>query len=138
MAMNGTSILLLVDVDPYKQTPSGSPDYQAVAEQTSLSTENSTNLIEASHKGEGHTKWIAGRRDGTITLEALYVPSDDGYKALKAAQKAGDKIMARRSEDGTEIEEVELFVSSIGEEFPDNDSSTISAEFQKNGDWTTV
>ena len=130
MAMDGKQILALVDT--------GSGTYEPMGEQTGLSWENSTNLIEVSSKDSGHTKWVAGKRDGTVSLEAFYVPNDTAYQAFKDAQKNGEPIILRRSEDGTEVEEAEAFVSTISGDAPDNDGATVSIDFQLNEDWAEV
>lgn len=129
MAMDGKQILILVE--------DGS-DFKPVAEQTGLSWENTTNLIEASHKGSDHTKWIPGKRDGTVSLEAAYVPDDTAYQALKSAQRNGEEVVLRRSEKEDEVEEVTAFISSISGDAPDNDRATVSIEFQLNSDWESV
>lgn len=130
MAMDGKNILVLADT--------GAGTYAAVAEQTGLSWENTTNLITADSKDDDHTKWIAGKRDGTLSLEAAYVPDDAAYQAIKDAQASGTAVILRRSESGLEVEEAEAFVSTISGDAPDNDRATISIEFQLNEDWTTV
>lgn len=130
MAMDGKQILVLAD--------EGSGTYTAVAEQTSLSWENTVNLIEAGSKEDGHTKWIPGKKDGTVTLEAAYVPDDTAYQALKTAYQDSVSVILRRSENGTEVEEAEAWVSTMSGEAPDNERATISIEFQLNESWTEV
>lgn len=130
MAMDGKNILVLADT--------GSGSYAAVAEQTGLSWESTTNLIEASSKDDGHTKWIPGKQDDTLSLEAAYVPDDAAYKAISDAKKAGDLVVLRRSESGTEVEEAAAYVTTISGDAPDNDRATVSIEFQLNESWTAV
>lgn len=130
MAMDGKNILVLADT--------GSGSYAAVAEQTGLSWESTTNLIEASSKDSDHTKWLPGKQDDTVSLEAAYVPDDEAYLAIKDAKSAGNSVILRRSENGTEVEEAEAFVSTISGDAPDNDRATISIEFQLNEAWTDV
>lgn len=133
MALNGTSVLVLVNTGT-----DTTPTYTAVGEQTDLSTENSSNLIDVSSKDDTHTKWLYGKDDDTSTLEALYVPNDAGFTALKDAKATHSTVIIRRSENGTDVEESEVLISKISSEWPDNDSSTISIEFQHNSGWTAV
>lgn len=130
MAMDGKNILVLADT--------GAGVYAAVAEQTNVSWESTTNLISADSKDSDHTKWIPGKKDDTLSLEAAYVPDDTAYQAIKDAKAAGTSVILRRSESGVEVEEAEAFVSTISGEGPDNDKATISIEFQLNEDWATV
>ena len=130
MAMNGKQILVLADT--------GSGTYESVAEQTGVSWESTTNLITADSKDDDHTKWLPGKKDDTLSLEAAYVPDDPAYQAIKAARDNGEPIILRRSENGTEVEEAEAFVSTISGDGPDNERATISIEFQLNESWTAV
>ena len=134
MALDGAQVLVLVPVDD----GSGATEYIPVAEQTSLSMENTHNLIDASSKDNTHTKWLYGKEDNTLSLEALYVPGDKALKALKDAKKNREKVILRRSEEGTEVEEAEALIETISYEWPDNDNSTVSVDFQLNEAWQEV
>lgn len=134
MAMDGRQILVLVPVDD----GSGGTEYKPVAEQTSVSWENTHNLIDASNKDSGHTQWIYGKEDDTVSLEALYVPDDEAFQALKEAKKNRQNVILRRSEKGTEVEEAEALIETISVEGPDNDNSTVTIDFQLNESWTEV
>lgn len=127
MAMDGKQILVLAET--------GTGTYEAVAEQTGVSWESTRNLIEATSKDDGHTKWIYGKADDTLSLEAAYVPEDTAYQAIKTAMDAGETVVLRRSENGTDIEEAEALVSSISYDGPDNDKATCSISFQLNESW---
>jgi TP901-1 family phage major tail protein len=131
-AKDGASVLVLVP------DPNSPGSYIPVAEQTNLSRESSRNLIEASSKDSDHTKWIYGKKDDTVELEALYVPNDAAMQALRNAQENKEIVVLRRTEDGTAVEQAEALVSTISDEFPDNDVSTVSVEFQLNTSWTPV
>lgn len=134
MAMDGRQILVLVPVDD----GAGGTEYKPVAEQTSVSWENTHNLIDASNKDSGHTQWIYGKEDDTVSLEALYVPDDEAFQALKEAKKNRQNVILRRSEKGTEVEEAEALIETISVEGPDNDNSTVTIDFQLNESWTEV
>jgi TP901-1 family phage major tail protein len=131
--MDGASVLVLVNLGD-----DVNPNWVAVAEQTSLSTETSRNLIEATSKDSDHTKWIYGKQDDTVSLESLYVPDDTAFKAIEDALKNKETIILRRSENGEDVEEATAFVSQISKEWPDNDTSTCSVDFQLDEPWTLV
>lgn len=131
--IDGASVLLMVNMGDDE-----TPNWTAVAEQTGLSTENSRNLIEASSKDSDHTKWIYGKQDGTVTLESLYVPNDAAFKAIEEAMNNKEVVILRRTENGEDIEEATALVSTISKEWPDNDASTCSAEFQLDEPWTPI
>lgn len=132
-AIDGAQVLVIVNMGD-----DTTPDWQPVAEQTNLSIENTRNLIEATSKESDHTKWIYGKKDGTTSLEKLYVPNDSAFMAIEDAQKNGETVILRRTEDGENIEEAEALVETISKEFPDNDASTCTADFQLDEDWHEV
>lgn len=131
--IDGAAVLVLVNLGD-----DVTPNWTPVAEQTNLSTESTRNLIEASSKDSDHTKWIYGKQDDTVSLEALYVPNDAAFKALEDAQKNKEPVVLRRTENGTDIEEATALVSTISKEWPDNDASTVSVEFQLDEPWTPI
>lgn len=131
--MNGSAVLLLVNTGTDQ-----SPIWTAVGVQTGLTRETTRNLIEVSGKDDDHTKWVYGRRDDTVSLEAVYVPDDAGVQALRQALEQKQVIKIRRSEDGTAVEEADALIKSISEEWPDNDKSTVSVDLQLNSEWTAV
>lgn len=129
MAIDGAAVLVLADVGGV---------YTPVAEQQGLSRESSRNMIETSHKQADHTQWIYGKKDDTLTLDALYVPGDAAMQTLRAAMGNKTVIVIRRSENGTEIEQATALISTISDEWPDNDASTVSVEFQLSSSWEAV
>lgn len=131
--IDGAAVLVLVNLGD-----DVTPNWMPVAEQTNLSTESTRNLIEASSKDSDHTKWIYGKQDDTVSLEALYVPNDAAFKALGDAMKNKKTVVLRRTENGTDIEEATALVSTISKEWPDNDASTVSVEFQLDEPWTPI
>lgn len=132
-AIDGAQVLVMVDMGEGDVS-----DWQAVAEQTSLSQENTRNLIEATSKDSDHTKWIYGKKDGTLSLEKLYTPNDSAFMAIEEAMKNGEVVVLRRTENGEDIEEATALVESISKEYPDNDASTATAEFQLDEEWAPV
>jgi len=129
LAKDGASVLLLVNVG-------GVPT--AIAEQTGLTATTEREMIEATHKQNDHTKFLYGKRDDTLTLESLYIANDAGMNELRRAYGAKESVILRRSDDGVHVEQAEALITSIEDDWPDNDTSTISVEFQLNEAWTTL
>lgn len=131
-AINGSTVLVIVE------DPSTPGTFIPVAEQDKLSSETSRNLVKADSKDSDHTEWIYGKQDDTVSLDAAYIPSDAGYSAIKDAITNKTTITIRRSEGGTAVEEATAFVKSIKNDFPDDDKSTVSIDFQLSTAWTAV
>jgi hypothetical protein len=79
---------------------------------------------------------IPGRYSATMTLDALYVPNDAAYVALKAAMRNGTLAHLVRLEEGTALEEADAVVNSISEKAPDQEGAVISASFTIDNGWT--
>lgn len=133
MAIAGMSVLLMVNTGS-----EATPSYVAVGEQKGMSLESSRNLIEVSSKNNDHATFVYGRKSDTISLEALYVPSDAGFAALQDAMEQKKTIMIRRSEDGVAIEEAEALVGTFSIEFPDEDAAVCSVELTLNESFKPV
>lgn len=136
MAIEGSNILLIVDVGT-----SSDPDWQAVAKQTSLDTSNERNIIDASYKQKDHENSIYGKQSGTLTLESLEVKDGTNSPAMDAiedAVKNSELVVLRRQENSDHVKEVEGKVENISKEYPDDDASTISVDFQKFGPWVVL
>jgi Phage tail tube protein len=138
MALNGSNVLLYVydkDYDTVENTTY--PDkFIPVADQTSLSDEQSKNIIDTAAKGDAHVKGIYGRQEGSISIEALYFANptsadEKGYLVLKNSFN-NNKVVYVKITDGTNTEYAEALIESIGREFPDDDVSTVSVELRLN------
>jgi TP901-1 family phage major tail protein len=125
MAINGSAVLLIVNGTE-------------VACQTGLSIEENNELIDASHKQSTYASYIYGRGEGSLSLEALYVPTDAGFQALRTAFKNKQPVTVRISENGTAVEEAEALIESMSREYPDNEVATISVELKLNEELTTL
>lgn len=120
--------------------------FDEAAVQQSLTTENSRNMIEADYKQKGHANFIYGKKDGSLTLEALILnPSatQEAKQALEDAQDNNKEIVVRRKKtdpnsDTEEIEECPCLVENISKNYGDDEASTYTGELQKNDFWTTV
>lgn len=129
---SGADILLLAE------DPANPGTYLEAAKQTDLTRDKSANMIETTSKQDDHTDYIYGKKDDTVSLDALFVPNDAGQQALKDAIDNEDRIKIRRSEDGTEVEEADALVENVSETFSDNSASEFSADFQLTSTFTSV
>lgn len=133
MAMNGTDVLL------YANTGTDlAPVWTVVGSQRNLSRDESTESIDVSSKASRAKRVLPGRYASSMSLEALYVPDDASYLALKSAMRDGDLIKVRISEVGIYTEEADAVITSMSEEFPDQAESTISVDLEIDGDWIAV
>ncbi len=120
--MNGSDILILVDG-------------VAVGSQRDASFEETTAEIDMSSKDGRAWRGIPGRYKATLSLDALYVPSDTAYQALLSAMRDGTTVTVNRSEEGTVTESATAIVTSISGEAPDQDGATISVDLSIDGEW---
>lgn len=133
MGMNGTDVLLLANTG----TPSV-PAYAAVGSQRDASIEEANETIDVSSKDQREQRVLPGRYSSTISLDALYVPTDSAYQALKDAMRDGELILVAVEREGTVIETCDANVDSISESFPDQGEATISVALTVDGAWTEV
>ncbi len=133
MAMNGADLLLLANTG----TP-GVPAYSVVGSQRNATFDESTDTIDISSKDSRAQRVLPGRYKGTISLDALYVPTDAAYQALKNANRNGELILVAREEAGVVVETVDAKIDSISEKFPDQADSTISISLTIDGFWAEI
>lgn len=122
--MNGTDVLLMVDGD-------------VVGSQRGVTFEETTAEVDYSNKDQREMIVGAGRYGSTVTLDALYVPTDNGYERLKAAKRNGSLITVIRQEDGTVLESASALVTSMSEAFPDQEAATIAVALRISGAWVS-
>lgn len=120
--MNGTDILLLVNGT-------------AVGSQRDVTFEETNEEIDMSSKDGRAKRVIAGRYGSSVSLDAVYVPSDAAYLLLKAAMRNGTLIQINRQEEGSILESADALVTSISEAGPDQDAATVSIDLTIDGDW---
>ena len=130
MAMNGTDVLLLVNVGT-----EAAPNYKVVGSQRGLTRVENTAEIDVSSKEERPKRVLGGRYDSTMTLDALYVPDDDCYLALQSANRNADLILVRKSEDDVQVEEATALITSMSESYPDQEAATITVSLRIDGEW---
>jgi len=134
MAMNGTDIMLLVNTGT-----AAVPVYEALGSQRDVTFDEETAEIDASNKNDGRAKRVLpGRYSAGLSLDALYVPTNDAYLALQAAMRDGELILVAREDDGVTQETADALITSLSEGFPDQDAGTISIDLVIDGDWTEV
>jgi predicted secreted protein len=133
MAMNGTDVLLLVNIG----TPTV-PIYQAVGSQRDVTFDEATEEIDVSSKDGRAKRVLPGRYSASLSLDALYVPTRDDYLALRDAMRDGELILIAREMDGTTTETADALVTSLSEAFPDQGEATISVALTVDGEWVEV
>lgn len=128
MAMNGSDLLILANIG----TPE-SPSYMVVGCQRDATIEEASETIDVSCKESRAQRVLAGRFSSTISLDALYIPDDQAFLALKQANRAGELILIAREEQGVVTETFPAKVDSLSESFPDQGEATVSASFTVDG-----
>lgn len=133
MAMNGTDVLLLVNIGT-----AAVPAYQAVGSQRDVTFDEATEEIDVSSKDSRAKRVLPGRYSATLSLDALYVWTDDGYHALRDAMRDGELILVAREDDSTTIETADALITSLSESFPDQGEGAISISMTIDGFWTEL
>jgi TP901-1 family phage major tail protein len=132
--MNGTDILLMVNTG----SPSV-PVYEVVGSQRDATFGETNETIDVSSKDTGRGKRVlAGRYTSEITMDALYVPSDAAYQALKNALRDGTLIKVVRQESGASMEQADAVVTDLSQAAPDQDAATVSIGLAIDGLWTEL
>lgn len=131
--MNGASVLLLVNTGTDE-----SPTYTAVGSQRGMTREETVDEIDTSSKDTGSRRVVGGRYGSTLSLDAVYVPDDTAYLALKTAFRAKELILVRIEEEDVETEEADCLITGMSSDYPDNDVATISVDLTVDGDWSEV
>lgn len=133
MALNGSDVLLLVNTG----TPTV-PVYEAVGSQRDVTFEESTEEIDVSSKDGRAKRVLPGRYSSSISMDALYVPSDAAFQALQDAMRDGEMILVAREEEGVTLETANAVITNMSSAMPDQGASTISISLTIDGEWTAV
>lgn len=131
--INGTATLLLINTGSPE-----SPAYEVVGYQRDATFEESTAAIDFSSKNSRARRVGAGRYQGSVSMEALYVSGDAGYQALKTAMRDGSSILVARQEDGVVLETVDAVVETLSQGMPDQAEATVSVTLAIDGFWQEV
>jgi hypothetical protein len=122
MAMNGTDVLLLIDTN-------------LVASQRDLGREETTEEIDVSSKDQREKRVLPGRYGSTLSLGALYVPTDAAYIALQNAMRNGIPVTVVLMEAGVVAESAQALITALSESYPDQAEAVISAALTIDGAW---
>ncbi len=133
MALNGAKVLLIVNSGTVDN-----PVWTEVGQQTELTSESKSNLIDVTSKDDDHKKFIYGTTDDTVKLTSLYVPDDAAMQAIRNAKKNKATVILRRTLDGTAVEEAEALIETISDSWPNDDSSETEISFQLNEEWHEI
>jgi len=131
--MNGSDFLVLVNTG----TPEV-PAYEVAGCQRDATVEESSDTIDVSCKDSRAQRVLAGRYSSTVSFDHLYVPTNDGYLALRAANRDGELILIAREWGGAVQEIADAKVDSISESFPDQGESVVSISLTIDGFWEEV
>lgn len=131
--MNGTDILLLVNTG----TPTA-PVYEVMGGQRNFTQTENTAARDDSSKDAREAANEPGRYSANLSLETLYVPTDNAFLALEAAMRDGDKILVLRQEEGVNIEAALCVITSLVRNGPDQETATCSAELTLDGAFTVL
>lgn len=121
---NGTAVLVLIDGD-------------VIGSQRGVTFEENTAEIDVSSKDSRAMRVVGGRYSATVSLDALYVPDDNGYERLQAAMRNGSLVTVIREEEGAVLESAAALVTKLSEQAPDQDAATISATLRIDGEWVS-
>ena len=133
MGMNGSDILLLVNTGS-----EAVPAYEVVGSQRDVTFDETTEEIDYSSKDSRAKRVGPGRYGASISLDALYVPTNECFQALKAAKRNGEMILVARQEDGVTIETADAMIANMSQSFPDQGEATISISLTVDGFWTEL
>jgi len=131
--MNGSDVMLMVNTGS-----EAVPAYELVGCQRDVTFEETTEEIDVSCKPRRAKRVIAGRYGATISLDALYVPSNEAFQALRDANRDGNLILVAREEMGVTLETANALITSMSEAMPDQAEATISISLTVDGEWVEV
>ena len=132
--ISGSTILLQV------RTAVGAPDtYTTVGGKRGLSITRERTFIGTSAKDDIDATGLGGRRTTSLSMEGLVIASDAGRAALIAAYEGDGAVRVRRTAIGAEAAKQLIgVITSLDEDFPDDEESTWTLEVQGNGGWTAI
>jgi hypothetical protein len=124
--VNGTDFLVYVD--------DGTGPI-LVGSQRNATVDESNEEIDLSSKNQREAVVDSGRYSATLSLEALYVPTDAGYQALVDAIRNATPVTVVAEENGVYTESAQEIGPSLSREYPDQGEATISCELKISGAW---
>ena len=129
MAVNGNTIQVLVGSD-------------AVGSQRNVTIDRTMEAPDITDKSGRDKKVIAGKRDSTVTCDALYVVGDTAYAALvteyESATPTGVTLnWNENSGTSTNYRTATAFVTGLSINAASNEAAEMTATFQVSGGWST-
>ncbi len=129
--MNGADVLLLVNLGTEDD-----PTWAIVGSQRDATFNETTAEIDLSSKDSRARRVGPGRYSADVSLDALYVPSDEGYQALRDAMRLGNLIQIQRQESEAALEYAYAVVTGLSGGMPDQGEATISVDLAIDGEWS--
>lgn len=130
VGLNGADVLLYVNLGT-----DDDPNWAVVGSQRDVTFDESTDEIDVSSKDSRARRVLAGRYGATVSLDALYVPSDEAYLALQSAMRTGSQITIQRQESGAAVEYADAVVTGLSHGMPDQGEATVSIDLTIDGEW---
>lgn len=135
---NGAIVVLKVNT-----LGTGGEGFVLIGGQGNLSVSESTSEIDVSDKLSGRLgERVAGRAAAQISVDLNFNRTDEGQSYLKDKYRARELVeflvFDRDTPDtlaGTDVEKATGLITSLDEEHPDQDRSTMSLEISMNNDW---
>ncbi|MBW3114188.1 phage tail protein [Bacillus sp. MCCB 382] len=127
-------IVLLVNTGD-ETTPVFSP---VGGQRNATFSEEAETIDLTSEDSAGYQEFDYGLGSWTIECDGLYIPTAEGYKALKDAQRNKLIIKARIQEDGQPVEEGDVLVTSRELEGAYDGESTYNVSLQGSGKLAAV
>lgn len=124
MGMNGTDILIWVEGN-------------VVGSQRDVTIDETTEEIDVSSKDQREMRVLPGRYGSTISLDALYVPTNAAYIALQAAMRNGTFVEVVVIEEGVVLESADAIVTGLSRNGPDQAETTVSIGLRIDGAWVS-
>lgn len=131
--MNGTDVIIQVNTGTVAV-----PVWTSVGKQQGAKLSEKVGYVDESSKDAMERAGSAGRYEGTLSLDALYVPDDTAFTYLKTSFRAGTKVQVQVVESGTATEVALAVITQMDTEWPDQDAATISATFEIDGAWAAA
>lgn len=128
--INGTSVLLKI------RTSTGPTVYTTLGSQRGVTIERTAAEIDTSSKDGADWTGLPGRRESTISLDALYVPSDTAKAALVTAYESGALCNVQRTAAGADpARSADCIITTLHEEYPDQDAAVFTVDLKVSGAW---
>lgn len=110
------------------------PEFKPIGGQRSASLSEANEMIDVtSEDSQGVDEFEYGNLNWTISCDGLYVPTAEGYQALKAACREKKKVLVRIQEGDQETEQGLALVTSRDLDGEYNGETTYSIELQGSG-----